>query len=100
MLKGYKVSTHLINDRADRVMFISKAMGFGEVSYHFKIKNRYEALTTTGVLLVLAADKQTIITMYPVSHSKANALFHGKIPLELEKVIRYNEKKYAKLITL
>ena len=94
MLSGYKVSAHLIQDRGDRIVEISKRMGFGEIAYSFKEATKTEAITTTGVLVVLSKDEKTIITMYPATLEKATALFRKNsfktIPNEIYKVIQNN----------
>ena len=63
MLKGYKVSRHLIQDRTERVEKIGKYVGFG--TELFSVKDNREncefVVTTTGVLLVCRGN--FIITM-------------------------------------
>lgn len=63
MLKGYKVSKHLIQDRTERVEKIGKYVGFGTelFSVHDSKENCEYVVTTTGVLLVCRGN--FIITM-------------------------------------
>lgn len=63
MLKGYKVSKHLIQDRTERVEKIGKYVGFGTelFSVHDNRENCEFVVTTTGVLLVCHGN--FIITM-------------------------------------
>lgn len=94
MLKNYKISSHLRDERADRVAYIGTTVGFGEVEYIFPIERKYEAITNTGVLIILGADKTTIVTMYLMNINKAKAIFSANnfdiIPPAIRKTILKN----------
>lgn len=94
MLVNYKISSHLSNDRAERVAYIGTTVGFGDIKYVFPIGERYEAITNTGVLIILAADKATIVTMYLMNINKARAIFTANnfesIPPTIKKIIVKN----------
>ena len=48
-------TTHLIEDRMDRVVFIATKVGFGEIVEEFYIEDNhgkhYECVTSTGVII-------------------------------------------------
>lgn len=94
MLINYKISPHLANDRAERIAYIGTTVGFGDVKYIFPIGERYEAITSTGVLIILGADKVTIVTMYLMNITKAKAIFSAnnfdRIPPTINKIIMKN----------
>ena len=49
-------TTHLIEDRMDRVVFIATKVGFGEIVEEFYIEDNhgkhYECVTSTGVIII------------------------------------------------
>lgn len=106
MLTGYTISRHLLEERSDRVAYIGMTMGFGEIQYKFhsanKLGKRIEAITTTGVIVVLSNDEKAIITMFPATIDKAAAMFkdagEDKIPYNLYCTIKKNQLKgYLKM---
>lgn len=93
-------SKHMTEERADRYVTIATKVGFGEVLYTATEDNRGRLevtrtveLTSTGVVIVRAMDK-TVVTMYCATIATALNLFHmNRLPPELYKVIRSNEKR-------
>lgn len=89
---------HLIEDRADRVVFIATTVGFGDIVEEFYIEDNhgkhFECVTSTGVIIVKGLDKKTVITMYVAHHNQIKRLYkERKIPRNLQAVIKRNEKK-------
>lgn len=89
---------HLIEDRADRVVFIATTVGFGDIVEEFYIEDNhgkhFECVTSTGVIIVKGLDKKTVITMYVAHHNQIKRLYkEKKIPRNLQAVIKRNEKK-------
>ena len=106
MLTGYTISRHLLEERGDRIAYIGMTMGFGEIQYKFRSANkmgdRIEAITNTGVIVVLSVNEKLIITMFPATIDKAAALFReageDKIPYSLYNTIKKNQLKgYLKM---
>lgn len=95
MIAGYATSRHLLEDRNDRLLHIATTTGFGEIMYKCPINNGegWAVFTTTGVMMVTDIHDTFIITMYFADISKTNALFHGKIPEDLLKILKANKKK-------
>lgn len=91
-------TTHLIEDRMDRVVFIATKVGFGEIVEEFYIEDNhgkhYECVTSTGVIIVKGLDKKTVVTMYVAHHNQIKRLYKEReIPRSLKAVVKRNEKK-------
>lgn len=89
---------HLIEDRADRVVFIATTVGFGDIVEEFYVEDNhgkhFECVTSTGVIIVKGLDKKTVVTMYVAHHNQIKRLYkERKIPRNLQAVIKRNEKK-------
>lgn len=96
----YKLSSHAIQHRSERLFHIITYIGLGEhimCSSKGQKLDRYEALTDTGVLLVLTKDN-LIITAYIASIDKATAIWRScyksdiKMPIKLYKTILQNQQ--------
>lgn len=94
MITGYNLSAHLINERMDRLEHIANTIGFGDIKYkkYYSARNCIQAITDTGVLCILDEAGTTIITMYPLTITKAKAIFKEHIPDSLYKTLRKNLK--------
>lgn len=89
---------HLVEDRADRVVFIATTIGFGEVVEEFYVNDNhgahYECVTSTGVIIVKGLDRKTVVTMYVAHHNQVKRLYKDReIPRGLKVVVKRNEKK-------
>lgn len=92
--------------RIERITHIHKEIGLGDVvcekyvhtmrDKEFGYGGRYVYLTTTGVILVITEDKQTLITLYLATLAEAISMFKGyaEIPNEVCERIRFNETRY------
>lgn len=94
MIAGYSTSKHLLEDRADRLMFIATTVGFGEITYKKPMEgNRWAVFTSTGIMLVTDKNDSYIITMYFANIEKVYALWDGEVPKDLKEVILRNRRK-------
>jgi hypothetical protein len=89
---------HLLEDRADRVVFIATTIGFGEILEEFYIEDNhgrhYEYVTSTGVIIVKGLDRKTVVTMFIGRMNQIKRLYGDKeIPQSLKVVIKRNEKR-------
>lgn len=100
------IMTKHAGDRMDRLMFIAQYVegGFGETYYqsYNPETDRYEVLTTTGVIIIRAVDTPTLITAYPASLDKVIAMFKARnpyfsVPEWLRNRISKNEKMRRKM---
>ena len=83
------LSYHLANERSDRLATIDR-IGWGQVvkeSWHY---NCWHALTDTGVMLVVDANRIYCVTAYFVDQREANKLYNGRIPTYIQKRISRN----------
>ena len=92
---------HLRYERIDRVVYILRNVGIGEVIKEEKSispngKVSYQCLTDTGVLLVVDETKTVCITMYVATQPKISALYKGNTPGWVIRMVKKN-KKHAKL---
>lgn len=91
-------TTHLIEDRMDRVVFIATKVGFGEIVEEFYIEDNhgkhYECVTSTGVIIVKDLSKKVVVTMFVGRMGQIKRLYGDKeIPRNLKITIKRNEKK-------
>lgn len=94
-MKKINFSKHVTEDRMDRYLFIATHMGFGEIIYETwdDDKYNYKCITSTGVVLVLSPDKETVITLFLGDYDKIYALMKGEVPPELKKTLKQYAKK-------
>lgn len=90
-------SYHISEDRLDRAMFIMTTIGIGEVIKKQKCvdeKGRisWQCLTDTGVILVLSEDKKIAVTLYIATQPKVSAMYEGKTPSWVIKMVRKNKE--------
>lgn len=76
MLRGYKVSRHLIDDRSERVEKIGKYVGFGTEIFSVPDPERKctYVITSTGVLLICRG--KFIITMICPKFDRMAAVYN------------------------
>ena len=96
-----KMSYHTINERIDRLNFIVDTVGFGEERARFMDKSDkcYQILTTTGVVLVVSLDEQTLITAFIAHENRIYSLYkncHLTVPNDMKK-IAHNNMRYWKI---
>ena len=89
---------HLLEDRADRVVFIATTIGFGEILEEFYIEDNhgkhFAYVTSTGVIIIKGLDKKTVVTMYIGRMGQIKKLYGERdIPSGLKVVVKRNEKK-------
>ena len=90
-------SYHISEDRLDRAMFIMTTIGIGEVIKEQKCvdeKGRisWQCLTNTGVILVLSEDRKIAVTLYIATQPKVSAMYEGKTPSWVIKMVRKNKE--------
>jgi hypothetical protein len=95
------ITYHISEDRIDRAYYIMETIGIGEIIKEqrcFDEKGRisWQCLTNTGVLLVLDEKKEILITLYIASQPKVSAMYEGKTPSWVFKIVRKN-RKYAEM---
>ena len=88
---------HISEDRLDRAMFIMTTIGIGNIIKEQKCideKGRisWQCLTNTGVILVLSEDKQVAVTLYIATQPKVSAMYEGKTPSWVIKMVRKNKE--------
>jgi hypothetical protein len=71
-------------------------IGIGEVIKEQKCvdeKGRisWQCLTNTGVILVLSEDKKIAVTLYIATQPKVSAMYEGKTPSWVIKMVRKNK---------
>ena len=90
------MSEHLKNERADRVVNILMTVGLGEIKWSVDSELNDDVIykiSTTGVLFVVSKKSSMVMTAYIINREKVSAIFHGKTPDELWKIVKKNEKK-------
>lgn len=97
-----KISEHAKHDRQERFIAIATTCGFGEVVLKVKQpqNNNYACLTSTGIILIMAED-DTLVTLFPANIDKALAMYHSveqKMPTAIRKVIEKNAKRFRHLM--
>lgn len=98
-MKKTNLTAHARFDRMTRIEYIIDTIGIGEVIAECAIHDErggYRRLTSTGVIIVVANDKHTIITAFIAEPRQAAAVYLEdkkvrKMPDNLYNRIRKNE---------
>lgn len=90
-------SNHLITERWERVEYIIDHIGLGEVIAEREWTDTkgtpcIRQLTTTGVIIVRDVTKTKVVTMWTANALQVKAMYFGKIPNWMYKVVVKNEK--------
>ena len=90
-------SYHITNDRLDRINYIIENIGFGEVIAErewvdTKGSHCVRQLTSTGVMIVLDANKEKVVTMFVATVMQIKSMYFGKISNWLYRLAIKNEK--------
>lgn len=95
-----KFSKHALNDREDRIIWIATEVGFGEIIDTLIIGDeqrgrRRACLTSTGVVIIKAEDKELVITMFCPTVNQVVGWYGNKniVPIRLLNVCKQNEKR-------
>ena len=94
----YILTAHAI-ERTQRANFIIEKIGWGEVIGIFPHESNSERtyrITDTGIAFVVTK-KNEVITFFPLTVAKADAIYHGNVPKKLVKVIVKNNQMYSNL---
>lgn len=95
---NFEVSMHLQNDRGDRVAYIQRTVGFGDVIMaEMPSRGAIRALTDTGVVLVLSNDKKRLLTAFIATLSQAIDIYSvnydtARLPKYFHKIITRNQR--------
>lgn len=87
---------HISKDRIDRATYIMTTIGIGEIVKEQRTiqedgRISWTCVTDTGVILVLSEDKSVCITLYIAKQAKVSALYEGKTPHWLWKIVQRNK---------
>ena len=90
-------SYHVTNDRLDRINYIIENIGFGEVIAEREWvdtagKACIRQLTNTGLIIVLDANREKVVTMFVATVMQIKSMYFGKIANWLYKLAIKNEK--------
>ena len=95
-----QMTSHVIDDRLDRLTYIAMNVGFGNVileRIHEDSKKR-DCFTDTGVLLIKDAYKEVLITAYIPDIDKETAIYRNcgytTTPQEIVRLVKKNRKHY------
>lgn len=95
-----QMTSHVIDDRLDRLTYIAMNVGFGNVileRIHEDSKKR-DCFTDTGVLLIKDAYKEVLITAYIPDIDKVTAIYrncgYATTPQEIVRLVKKNRKHY------
>lgn len=91
------ITYHISEERVDRACYIMQTIGIGEVIKEVRCVQEdgrvsWQCLTNTGVILVLSEDKKICITLYIASQPKVSAMYEGKTPSWVIKMVRKNKE--------
>lgn len=94
-------SYHISEDRLNRYCFIQETVGLGNIIKEVRQvddKGRvgWQCLTDTGVLMVFNENKTMVVTLYIATQPKVSAMYEGKTPSWVFKMVRKN-KVYAEM---
>ena len=99
-MKQTKLSKHAKVDRPDRILWIVRDVGFGQLVDTIQIYDvdrgyRRVELYETGVAIIKAVDEDMVITMYLPTQRQLIGWYGDKnlIPIRLLNVAKRNEKR-------
>ena len=99
-MKQTKLSKHAKLDRPDRILWIVRDVGFGQLVDTIQIYDvdrgyRRVELYETGVAIIKAIDEDMVITMYLPTQRQLIGWYGDKnlIPIRLLNVAKRNEKR-------
>ena len=99
-MKQTKLSKHAKLDRPDRILWIVRDVGFGQLADTIQIYDvdrgyRRVELYETGVAVIKAVDEEMVITMYLPTQRQLIGWYGDKnlIPIRLLNVAKRNEKR-------
>ena len=99
-MKQTKLSKHAKVDRPDRILWIVRDVGFGQLVDTIQIYDvdrgyRRVELYETGVAVIKAVDEEMVITMYLPTQRQLIGWYGDKnlIPIRLLNVAKRNEKR-------
>ena len=99
-MKQTKLSKHAKVDRPDRILWIVRDVGFGQLVDTIQIYDvdrgyRRVELYETGVAVIKAVDEEMVITMYLPAQRQLIGWYGDKnlIPIRLLNVVKRNEKR-------
>ena len=75
--KKIVMSTHVREDRLDRMTYIAINVGFGEVVMEHRMETKKECITNTGVILVKNLEDDFLITAFVGTIDKVTAIYHA-----------------------
>lgn len=93
----YILTTHVKKDRIDRYMNIKSFIGLGKIVATTHDRDACQALTDTGVILILNHQKTVLVTCYVATMGQAIKLWKGahqqnKLPRWLYVKVNKNQK--------
>jgi hypothetical protein len=71
------MSTHVREERLDRMTYIAMNVGFGEVIMEHRMETKRECITDTGVILVKGLEDDFLITAFVGTIDKVSAIYHA-----------------------
>lgn len=92
MLKGYKISKHVFEDREERIVKIGSTIGFGEIIKEapYTKSNATILLTDTGVAYIVDKKSKFVITVYTATIDEVTLIYEGNVPNYLKKRVLKN----------
>lgn len=93
-----QMSYHAHTERADRLAACIECIGVGHVVYETpNYKREREAVTrvtSTGLILVVSKDTNTVITGYAATPKQIAGIYKGKTPQSLYNRVKKNYEKF------
>jgi hypothetical protein len=93
-----QMTKHATQERMDRLVKIALTLGWGEILLKSPKENgtKMECITSTGVLMIMNKDCDTLITAFVPSIDKVTAVYKNcgqTVPKTLKQVVVRNTKK-------
>ena len=99
MMMKFEMTTHAKVDRLDRLAACIEHLGVGEVVLEVERFDAVERLTSTGLILIVNAQTNTLITGYAATINQMCGMYkscgYNRVPDRIYKQVVKNSKKYA-----
>ena len=95
----FEMTYHAKEDRLDRLAACIEHLGVGEVILEVERFGAMERLTSTGIVLIVNAETNTLITGYAATIKQMYGMYktcgYERVPDRIYKQVVRNSKKYA-----
>ena len=96
---GKKVSSHIMNERANRMAVIGATVGFGSEilreRYNPK-KESWSCFMDSGAMMIWSKDREKLVTGFVPTKEQVMWVYGRELNRAIQKIVEQAQKKYQK----